>query len=159
MKHITSKAILFIIIVFMPVIMCGNNIQQLSNTQNSYVIDNNDNNNLIGTKWLYENTNDYGIYIYFVSDNWVKVYAFKRNDNRHNANDHYYVLEEEHLCTYTIDKQNNKNGTIWLTEGEWKEPLGSFTVIGNSMGFMNKKQTMSWTLKKVDYTIDCIQIE
>ncbi len=113
--------------------------------------------NFIGTFWMYIDGNGTGMVAHFVSDNWVKFYAFSKNDGMNSEQDTYYTIEEEYLLTYKIDQSNRNIGEIWQVEGEWEELFGTFVISGNTMGFTNKKRTRNWTLKKTEYIPDCIR--
>jgi hypothetical protein len=112
----------------------------------------------VGTVWLYEDGNGKGFCFYFVSDNWVKAYAFEKNEKRQGEWDNYYVLVEEELYKYKMDSSSNNSGTMWKVDGTWEECQGNFAISGDMMGFTNKKQTMSWTLKKTYSIPDCIKL-
>lgn len=110
MKHVTT----FLIIFLVNTLLYGNHILTSSNQNEMYAAENKDGNNLVGTSWIYKDGNNSGIFIYFVSENWVKLFVFEKNQNRQNERDKHYILKEEWLCTYTMN--NTKSGEIWMAD-------------------------------------------
>lgn len=152
-----KKTLLFLFLTFIGTMVsnanCGNNpitnAQDKTNCVCNAI-------NFVNTWWIYEDGNGTGILFHFVSDNWVQYYSFSRNENPVSEWDSYYKLDDQELCTFQMDQPGGNTGTIWEVDGDRREVLGTFVISGNTMGFTNKKRTMSWTLQKTEAIPDCI---
>lgn len=151
-----KKTLLFLIFTLVgstiPIANCENNMTYSPQDKKVFVCTND---NLTDTWWYFIDVDGTGIVLHFISDGWVRFYAFKRNDNMASEWDTYYKVTEREMFTYQIDQSNGNTGTIWEVEGDRREVFGTFVMSGNTMGFTNKTRTLRWTLKNDNTTPEC----